>query len=154
MASIIKQFYRTKSKTDEIKIFIDKYLALSKQTVYKGEKAVEKEIVKQLRQEFEGVDIASQFAVGGFLGLKCDIDICNGQCGIELKVAKQLNNATALQRVIGQVFYYSQRRYKETGLILLVVGTHEKLDPRFKELKDFVEQIPGVHFMYKQADKK
>ena len=154
MASAIKQMFRTKTKYDEVKIFLQHFLSIKNSVCYKGEKAVEKEIVKQLSESFGSENVNAQYAVGGFLNLKCDIDVYDGQCGIELKVAKQLNNATALQRVIGQLVYYSQRRYKDTGLILLVVGTQAELNAKLKELRDFVEQIPGVHFMYKQTEKK
>ena len=139
---------------EDVKSFIENSLSIERNVYYKGEKAVEKEMVKQMREHFGFSHVASQHSVGGFLNLKCDIDVNNGQCGIELKVAKELENASTLQRVLGQVFYYAQRRYKETGLILLIVGTAAELNPKLDELKDYVETIPGVHFMYYQAEKK
>ena len=151
MASIIQKIYRTKNELESTKVFIKEYLSVPKSYCYKTEADVERIVAKQMVEEFGSENVKRQYAVGGFLNLKCDIDLYDGQCGIELKLAKQLSNATNLQRVIGQVFYYSQRRYKNTGLILLIVGTKEELDPNLKELKSFVEQIPGVHFMYKQA---
>lgn len=154
MASIMRQLYGAKTPYKEVECFIQYRLSIKKAICYKGEKAVEKEMVKQMVESFGSENVNSQYAVGGFLNLKCDIDVYDGQCGIELKVAKQLNNATALQRVIGQLVYYSQRRYKNTGLILLVVGTQPELNAKMKELRDYVELIPNVHFMYKQAEKK
>lgn len=139
---------------EDVKSFIENTLFIKRNVYYKGEKAVEKEMVKQMKDHFSSQMIASQYSVGGFLNLKCDIDVDNGQCGIELKVAKELENATTLQRVLGQVFYYSQRRYKDTGLILLIVGTAAELNPKLDELKDYVEKIPGVQFVYKQTAKK
>ena len=56
-----------------------------------------------------------------------------------------------MQRVIGQVMYYSRRRYKDNGLILLVIGTSSELDPTLNELKSFIEEFPNVYFVYKQA---
>lgn len=143
-----------KQIVEEVKSFIENTLSIKRNVYYKGEKAVEKEMVKQMREHFGFSHVASQHSVGGFLNLKCDIDVYNGQCGIELKVAKELENASTLQRVLGQVFYYAQRRYKDTGLILLIVGTAAELNPKLDELKDYVETIPGVHFMYKQTAKK
>ena len=154
MVSFVGKLYGAKNEYEEVSKFIQYLLSIKCNVYYRGEKAVEKEIVKQLSEKIGKENVNSQYAVGGFLNLKCDIDVYNGKCGIELKVAKQLNNATALQRVIGQLVYYSQRRYKDTGLILLVVGTQSELNAKLKELKDFVEQIPGVHFMYKQTEKK
>ena len=139
---------------EEVKSFIANSLFIKNTVYYKGEKAVEKEIVKQMREYFGYTMVASQHSVGGFLNLKCDIDVCDGQCGIELKVAKDLESAVVLQRILGQVFYYSQRRYKDTGLILLIVGTAANLSPKLNELKEYVEKIPGVQFMYQQVTKK
>ncbi len=137
-----------------VKDFIVNSLFIRNTVYYKGEAAVEKEIVKQMREHFGYSKVASQRSVGGFLNLKCDIDVGDGQCGIELKVAKELESAHVLQRVLGQVFYYAQRRYKDTGLILLVVGTASALSPKLNELKEYVESIPGVQFMYLKAEKK
>lgn len=153
MASIMRQVYGAKTPYEEVKCFIQYHLSIKKSICYKGEKAVEKEMVKQMVESFGTENVNAQYSVGGFLNLKCDIDVYDGQCGIELKVAKQLDNASALQRVIGQLVYYSQRRYKNTGLILLVVGTQPELTGKMKELRDYVELIPNVHFMYKQAEK-
>lgn len=139
---------------DEVKNFIANSLFIKNTVYYKGEKAVEKEIVKQMREHFGYSMVASQHSVGGFLNLKCDIDVCDGQCGIELKIAKDLESAAVLQRILGQVFYYSQRRYKDTGLILLIVGTAANLSPKLNELREYVEKIPGVQFMYQQVAKK
>ena len=154
MASFIQKIYRTKNVTETVKVFIRDYLAIPKSYCYKTEADVERVIAKQMIEEFGSENVKRQYAVGGFLNLKCDIDLYDGQCGIELKLAKQLSSATNLQRVLGQVYYYSQRRYKDTGLILLIVGTKEELDPNLKELKSYVEKIEGVHFVYKVADKK
>ena len=107
-----------------------------------------------MQEHFGNENVDSQHSVSGFLNLKCDIDLFDGVCGIELKVSKDLEKATVLQRVIGQVFYYSQRQYNKSNLVLLIIGTAAELNPKLRELKDFVEQIQGVHFMYKQVAKK
>lgn len=62
------------------------------------------------------------------------------------------NSAAAMQRVIGQVVYYSRRCYQENGLILLVVGTEKELDSKLEELRKFVEEFPNIYFVYKQAE--
>ncbi len=144
----------TKKIYQEVKSFIEDSLSVRRATYYKGEKAVEKEIIKQMQEHFGSENVDSQHSVGGFLNLKCDIDLFDGMCGIELKVTKDLEKATVLQRVLGQVFYYSQRQYNKSSLVLLIIGTATELNPKLKELKDFVEQIEGVHFIYKQVAKK
>lgn len=144
----------TKQIYEEVKSFIEESLSVKRATYNRGEKAVEREIIKQMREFFPGQTIASQCSVGGNLSLKCDIDVNGGLCGIELKVARDLKTASTLQRVLGQVFYYAKNRYKETNLILLVIGSEQNPNPKLEELKTFVEQITGVHFMYKQVAKK
>ena len=144
----------TKQIYEEVKSFIEESLSVKRATYNRGEKPVEREIIKQMREFFPGQTIASQCSVGGNLSLKCDIDVNGGLCGIELKVARDLKTASTLQRVLGQVFYYAKNRYKETNLILLVIGSEQNPNPKLEELKTFVEQIQGVHFMYKQVAKK
>jgi len=122
-----------------------------KRAYYKSEKAMESAIAKQLIEIYGKQNVQRQCPVGGFLSLKCDIDLFDSKCcGIELKLAKSLN-ATTMQRVIGQVMYYSRRRYKDNGLILLVIGTSSELDPALNELKSLIEEFPNVYFVYKQA---
>ena len=118
------------------------------------EKAIENALAKQFAEKFGKQNVTQQYSVGGFLSLKCDIDLFDKKCcGIELKLAKQLkNNATAIQRVIGQVVYYSRRCYQDSGLILLVVGTEKELDSKLDELRKFIEEFPNTYFVYKQAD--
>lgn len=118
------------------------------------EKAMENAIAKQFAELFGKHNVTQQYSVGGFLSLKCDIDLFDKKCcGIELKLSKQLkNSATAMQRVIGQVVYYSRRCYQESGLILLVVGTEKELDSKLDELRKFVEEFPHVYFIYKQTE--
>ena len=139
---------------EEIRSFIENDLIIKRTLCTKRERDVEKVIIKQMCESFSNFTIASQCAVGGFWSLRCDIDVNEGQCGIELKLAKELESAHAFQRVLGQVFYYAKNRYKNSCLILLVVGTASQLSPKLKELRNFVEQIPGVHFIYKQTAKK
>ena len=44
-----------------------------------------------------------------FLALRIDIDINDGQVGIELKLAKE-QNSSSIERLIGEVLYYSKRK--------------------------------------------
>lgn len=118
------------------------------------EKAMENALAKQFSEKFGKHNVTQQYSVGGFMALKCDIDLFDKKCcGIELKLSKQLkNSATAMQRVIGQVVYYSRRCYQKSGLILLIVGTEKELDSKLDELRQFVEEFPNVYFVYKQAE--
>lgn len=118
------------------------------------EKAMENAIAKQFAELYGKHNVSQQYSVGGFLSLKCDIDLFDNKCcGIELKLSKNLkNSAIAMQRVIGQVVYYSRRCYQKSGMILLVVGTEKELDPKLDELKKFIEEFPNTYFVYKQVN--
>lgn len=118
------------------------------------EKAMENALAKQFAEKYGKHNVTQQYSVGGFLSLKCDIDLFDRKCcGIELKLAKQLkNSATAMQRVIGQVVYYSRRCYQNSGLILLIVGPEKELDSKLNELRTFIEEFPNTYFVYKQVE--
>lgn len=118
------------------------------------EEKVENRISAQLEKAFGKENVDNQHYVGGNNGLKCDIDLYNGKCGIELKLADQLDSAINLQRALGQVIYYSHCTYKENDLILLVIGAAAELSPKLKELKEIIDEFEGIHFVYMQAQNK
>ncbi len=135
---------------EDVKNYIRRNVKVSK-SQYREEKTVENIIAKQLKEKYGATNVHQQYSVGGFLGLKCDIDLFDGKsCGIELKLAKQLSegSAAAKERLIGQAVYYSRRCYKGK-LIVLVVGTKSEYDSTIKEVRNFLEEF-GVHFMYKE----
>jgi hypothetical protein len=88
-----------------------------------------------------------QYSIGGFLALKTDIDIGNGQLGIELKVADHLT-ATDMQRMIGQVVYYKKRYYNNN--LIVYIASKSSMTPTIKELKDFIEEL-GTTIIFGQA---
>jgi hypothetical protein len=98
----------------------------------------EKFVAEQLAHIFGKERVHRQYSVGGFLALKTDIDLGNGQVGIELKIADNLN-ATDMQRIIGQVVYYKRRFYNNN--LLLFIVSKSTINPTIKELKDFVEEL-------------
>lgn len=146
-------FKKAMPNTDDIAHFINEYLIVKKSQYYgKEEKDVQNVIVKQLRNEFGVTNVHSQYNVGGFLGLKCDIDLFDSKCcGIELKLAKQIagNKNSAYERLIGQVVYYSKRCYDDK-LIVLVIGTSKEYDTTLKEVQNFIESL-GVRFIFKEV---
>lgn len=98
----------------------------------------EKYVTEQLAYVFGKERVHRQYSVGGFLALKTDIDVGNGQVGIELKIADNLS-ASDMQRLIGQVVYYKRRFYKNN--LLLFIVSKSTINPTIKELKDFVEEL-------------
>ncbi|MCB9230095.1 MAG: hypothetical protein H6581_00405 [Bacteroidia bacterium] len=94
-------------------------------------------------------NIHRQFNIGGFLGLKSDIDVGNGKVGLELKIADNLN-ATEMQRVIGQVTYYKRRFYQD-NLILLIAGKTE-ISSTLNELVSFINDLE-ISVIYRKSIK-
>ncbi len=115
-----------------------------KKTQYTTEKNVENIISTQLEVPYKD-KIHQQYGIGGFLALRIDIDINDGQVGIELKLAKELNSSN-IERLLGQVLYYSKRKYKE-NLIVLIVGNEKEYDQTIRELKSIIIE-QGVKFFY------
>lgn len=110
---------------------------------YTTEKNIENIIATHLKSDF---DVHRQYNIGGFLGLKIDIDL-NETVGIEIKLAKELT-ATTMERLLGQVVYYSRRKYKQK-LIVIVVGTAKEADSRpVEELEDIIYNDLGISFLY------
>jgi len=114
-----------------------------KKAQYTDEKKVEKIIYEQLDVLYKD-KVHRQYNIQGFLGLKCDLDIGDGQVGIELKLANQLHTTT-IERLLGQVLYYSKRTYKE-NLIVIVVGLEKEYDQKLRELKNIIEEQNAKFF--------
>ena len=147
-----KEYNGEMPSINDVIYFLNEILVIKKTQYYgdKTEKDVENVIARQLCEEYGPTNVHTQYSVGGFLGLKCDIDLFNSKCcGIELKLAKQIaGNSSAYERLIGQVVYYSKRCYKDR-LIVLVVGTSKDYNTTLKEVQDFIEGL-GVHFVFKE----
>jgi hypothetical protein len=143
--------YSKTALSDLDKLDNDKAISISSQTVQTAlenlvdpkrrltaETDLEKFVAEQLAHIFGKERVHRQYSVGGFLALKTDIDIGNGQVGIELKIADKLN-ATDMQRLIGQVVYYKRRFYNNN--LLLFIVSKSTINPTVKELNDFVEEL-------------
>ena len=93
---IISKILGAVSTYKKVEAFLKEELAIN--LYYSdSETKVEGRIVKQLEKVFGKENVDSQHYVGGNNGLKCDIDLYNGKCGIEIKLADQLDNANNLQ---------------------------------------------------------
>ena len=116
-----------------------------KKALYTSEKKVEDFICAELSNTIGRAH--SQYNIGGYLGLRVDIDLGDGQVGIELKLAKELSAANNIERLFGQVIYYSKRVYKDK-LIVVVIGTDKEYTQIVKEVEKFINEL-GVKFVYK-----
>jgi hypothetical protein len=126
----------------EVIDFIENELIIKK-SQYTTEKNVENVIAKQMCNNFF---VHQQYNIGGFLGLKCDLDINNGSIGIELKLAKELQSASNIERLFGQVVYYKHRCYKE-NLIVLIVG--KNMSNALLECSNLLSEL-GVRCIFKK----
>ena len=151
MTNIFSKLFRSASTYEQVDAFVLNDLSIRREKTYSSEEDVENSIKRQLVKAFGKENVDTQHYLGGNSGLKCDVDLFNGGCGIEIKLADQLEIANNAQRALGQVLYYS-KYYANENLMLLVVGRDSELSPRLKELKELVESL-HIHFIYKQAKK-
>lgn len=113
------------------------------QTQYTTEKNVENVLAKLLDPHFA---VHRQYNIGGFLGLKIDIDL-NETVGIEIKLAKELTTTT-IERLLGQIIYYSKRKYGQK-LIVLIVGTSKESNTRvMEELEEIIADDLDIYFRF------
>lgn len=97
------------------------------------------EIASNLESLFE--DVFFEYNIGGYFGMKIDLDIGNGKVGVEVKLADSLFKAAESTRLIGQAVYYQRRRYGE-NLIVAVVGREDELrDPGVRETLSFLNDL-------------
>lgn len=125
-----------KISTENVKLALENIIIPKRKLTSESE--LEKYLTNQLSRIFGNVNVHRQYSIGGFLALKTDIDIGNGQVGIELKIIDKLS-ATDMQRLIGQVVYYTKRFY-EKNLIVFVVSKNE-MNATCVELKDFIKEF-------------
>ncbi len=93
--------------------------------------------------------VNTQYSVGGKPRMIIDIDFGNGQLGVELKVANELDKSEKLHRFIGQGVYYSKRVYNKNNFIALVVG-RDKENYIISELQNIFQSL-NITFIYKEA---
>lgn len=152
MANFVRKLIDSVSTYRNVETFIKEDLSIRRDSYYE-EQEVEKKIKKQLVAKYGNTNVDNQHHIGGSTGLKCDIDLYDGKCGIEIKLADSLRNASELQRAIGQIAYYSFNLYRDADLILLVVGDEAEPNRKLDDLKKIIEQFDGVHLIYKQTKK-
>lgn len=117
---------------------------------HKKEGVLEKELFNFLRDRFHTLQ-RQVYIGGGGKALKIDLDIADGQIGLELKLAESLLDSTEKQRLIGQIHDYTTKRYKPENFILVVAGDDRfRSDPTIRELRDLARA--KSHFFYLSLD--
>ena len=132
-------------ETDTQKVLAELKNFSSKKMKLTTEKAFEKALYTYLDSKFNSVD--TQVSIGGVKALKIDLDLGNGQVGLELKLAEKVITSSEKQRLIGQMHDYTTKRYKPENFILAVVGNKKlRTDTIMKEVKQLVET--KSHFVF------
>ena len=129
-------------------------VSILRETQYVGESKegkIQKNILKQLQDIYGKEKVQKEYNVGGYWGMRCDVDLFDGKIGIELKVAEQLKKSAQVERLIGQTVYYTKRKYGKGNLIVLVVGKRKEYDASMKEIETIVTEL-GANFIFKSVD--
>lgn len=86
--------------------------------------------------------VSCEYVIGGFQGWAIDIDIGNGEVGVEVKLAESVRaKTTEFHRMIGQAVHYNKRRYRG-NLIVVVVGRSDELsDALFDEAFGILQEL-------------
>jgi hypothetical protein len=106
----------------------------------KTEKDAENEIGDYLSVYFK--DVMSQYNLGGYLGLKVDIDINDGIFGIEVKLTDSFFKSTSeIFRLFGQAVYYTKKRYGKNFIVAIAGSPHDLDEPVFREAIAFLNSI-------------
>lgn len=93
-------------------------------------------------------DVRTQAPVPGQYGHRIDIDIQNGQFGLEVKLASAvIESSSEAYRLLGQAFYYDRRRYAGRLLVVIVGPEELRQHPIVVEVGDLLGVL-GVAGLY------
>jgi hypothetical protein len=113
-----------------------------------NESEVETQLATKLIKFFPTV--STQYQIGGSKNARerVDIDVGNGQVGIEIKLARLLKKSNERNRLLGQIDLYRERKYKNKNLLVLIVGEKkEEKEENIIELKKILAD-KGVSWLY------
>ena len=95
--------------------------------------------------------MTTQHGVEGTNAKAIDFDIGRGKVGIELKLAQEVIKEGGNDRLLGQVIKYSTRKYKDSNLIVALVGFADDLrQTALSDLEDFLNE-QNVKFSFLNA---
>lgn len=131
----------TRKKVTEI---ISKFNPELKENLKYGytEKSVQNQLCAHLRDYFEHVD--TEYGIPGLNSTKIDLDVGEGQVGIELKLASKVFKTAEFNRLAGQLRQYSLQRYSKDNLLLGIIGTSDD-----KKETSWLKQIGELAKEYK-----
>lgn len=116
-------------------------------TVTEGE--IQKQLFSYLIKYY--VHVKREHGVEGANALKVDFDIGRGAVGIEVKLAKSLFKSASLHRLIGQMDDYTNNKYNEKNLIILVIGSSEEAKEQvlLSNIEEKIEEAEAEYLFLK-----
>ena len=111
------------------------------------EKSIQAQLDKQLRSTYESVQ--KEYGLEGNNATKIDFNIGRGRVGIEVKLAKSVFKSSELQRLVGQLKDYTDAKFDNKNLIVLVAGEEHHLTDRVQldKVKQRVDD-EEAHFIF------
>ncbi len=111
------------------------------------ESSIQAQLDKQLRDLYESVQ--KEYRLESNNGLSIDFNLGRGKVGIEVKLAKSIFKSAGLQRLVGQLKDYTDAKYDNRNLIVLVAGEEHHLADRVQldKVRQRVED-EKAHFVF------
>ena len=115
------------------------------------ERSIQAQLDEQLRAIYESVQ--REYRLESNNGLSIDFNIGRGKVGIEVKLAKSIFKTAGLQRLVGQLKDYTDAKFDNRNLIVLVAGEQQHLDDRV-QLDKVQQRIlgEGGHFVFLEVE--
>jgi hypothetical protein len=142
-----KEENRNKPKiVEEITELIQKSLLEIAKYKFELEDQIQEFLADYLENNTEH-SIHREYNIGGMLASKIDIDVNEGQVGIELKMVRAIGSAEHIYKFMGQVLYYSRRLYNNNTIIIICGNKKQINRPIIRELKKFFEEFKFLVFL-------
>ncbi|MFN8366756.1 MAG: hypothetical protein U0Y96_05885 [Candidatus Kapaibacterium sp.] len=109
-------------------------------------------VASVLKANVGGANI--EYHLEGYAQLRVDIHVSNNSSyvGIEIKRAEALTRVSDIERLLGQVLFYSAKKYNE-NFIVAVVGHEHEYTSKIIELKNIIEAL-RCQFVFLEIPKK
>jgi hypothetical protein len=110
---------------------------------------IQKQLHTFLKSRFQHVN--REQGLEAINGAKIDFDLGRGKVGLEIKLAKSLFKTATLQRLVGQLNDYTESKYSDDNLIVVVFGTQEEECERVMlgKIKDRIKENGATYLFIK-----
>ncbi|MCU0445552.1 MAG: hypothetical protein MUE85_11605 [Microscillaceae bacterium] len=138
-----KNWYESRKKLptlSNVKREMTKIFASHPLQTVRNESEIEQLLAPRLGKYF--AKVSTQYPIGGIKNARerVDIDVGDGQVGIEIKLARLLRKSNERNRLLGQIELYKERKYKNNNLLVLIVGEADlETEENILELKKILQ---------------